>query len=506
MNEFDGMDDLMGLDDDIEFGLDDDAELDLDDDADVDLDGDFGDDLDGEDEYGAGDDDKEDLDTQSDDPEDPEDDSGPDINGEPADDTMGGIITRRGRYKRQQRIFRNRYRRAVRRADWRRGGAGVRRRLKRTFRRMKRLWSKMSDRGRVGLKNPARTRKDVVELYGPLPGGEAPEQGGPVRPTAGIAAGLYQTAPSGPAFVRSAGSAVPPLSAFQSSEVQRQAEATNYAQRFSAPPQRAPMTAPAYLAAQAQAQAPVQPSGVPVGTVLDQMASMTNARLMHIAQGGGIGVFSSPAARMNARQILRSRGISPAQPEAFPVTPRPVPMAPARPFVGPMRQATLPGFQPPPIAPLRDRPFVARPFAARPLVASPPAAQPSASPTPVAPLRLRAMSPGLRLSPGVVPGAPGVRVPPMNVQLAIKPPPAGLSRFPAPPKASANMGFDTYGEEPGVAPVVADGYSVVPDFTTLGMSAIKEHPLKTIASVAGLFVAGAFLAKPVGNMIRSRIG
>jgi hypothetical protein len=68
------------------------------------------------------------------------------------------------------------------------------------------------------------------------------------------------------------------------------------------------------------------------------------------------------------------------------------------------------------------------------------------------------------------------------------------------------MGFDTYGEEPGVAPVVADGYSVVPDFTTLGMSAIKEHPLKTIASVAGLFVAGAFLAKPVGNMIRSRIG
>ncbi len=499
MNEFDERGDLMGLDDDIEFGIEDDA--------DVDLDGDFGDDLDGEDEYGAGDDDKEDLDTQSDDPEDPEDDSGPDLNGEPADDTMGGIITRRGRYKRQQRIFRNRYRRAVRRADWRRAGAGVRRRLKRTFRRMKRLWSKMSDRGRVGLKNPARTRKDVVELYGPLPGGEASEQGGFVRPTAGIAAGLYQTAPSGPAFVRSAGSAVPPLSVFQSSEVQRQAEATNYAQRFSAPPQRAPMTAPAYLAAQVQAQAPVQPSGVPVGTVLDQMASMTNARLMHIAQGGGLGVFSSPAARMNARSILRSRGVSPAQAQAYPVTPRPVPAAPARPFAGPMLQSAPPGLQPRPIVPLSARPLAGRPFASRPLAAaSAPAAQPLVSPTPVAPLRLRAMSPGLRLNPGVVPGAPGVRVPPMNVQLAIKPPPAGLSRFPALSKASANMGFDTYGAEPGVAPVVADGYSVVPDFTTLGMSAIKEHPLKTIASVAGLFVAGAFLARPVGNMIRSRIG
>jgi len=90
--------------------------------------------------------------------------------------------------------------------------------------------------------------------------------------------------------------------------------------------------------------------------------------------------------------------------------------------------------------------------------------------------------------------------------------PAGLSmsaRFSpgARPGASANMGFDTYGLEPGaVAPIAPDGYSVVPDFTTLSLSAIKEHPLKTIASVAGLFVAGAFLAKPVGNLIRSRMG
>jgi hypothetical protein len=69
------------------------------------------------------------------------------------------------------------------------------------------------------------------------------------------------------------------------------------------------------------------------------------------------------------------------------------------------------------------------------------------------------------------------------------------------------MGFDTYGLEPGaVAPIVPDGYSVVPDFTTLSLSAIKEHPLKTIASVAGLFAAGAFLAKPVGNLIRGRMG
>ena len=450
MNEFDGMDDLMGLDDDIEFGLDDDAELDLDDDADVDLDGDFGDDLDGEDEYGAGDDDKEDLDTRSDDPEDPEDDSGPDINGEPADDTMGGIITRRGRYKRQQRIFRNRYRRAVRRADWLRAGAGVRRRLKRTFRRMKRLWSKMSDRGRVGLKNPARTRKDVVELYGPLSGGEAPEQGGPLRPTAGIAAGLYQTAPSGPAFVRSAGSAVPPLSAFQSSEVQRQAEATNYAQRFSAPPQRAPMTAPAYLAAQAQAQAPVQPSGVPVGTVLDQMASMTNARLMHIAQGGGIGVFSSPAARAKASSILLSRGVSPTQPQAYtapaPVAQASVPAPPAFPSVSP---PPAPVYTPPP-APVYTPPPA-------PVYAPAPAPAPAAPPPAAAP-----------------------------VAQVFTPTKTGTAR--------AKLGFDAYGAD--VAPPPS------PAFTTGVMSAVKEHPIKTAAATLGVLALGAFLIRPGGALRR----
>jgi hypothetical protein len=75
------------------------------------------------------------------------------------------------------------------------------------------------------------------------------------------------------------------------------------------------------------------------------------------------------------------------------------------------------------------------------------------------------------------------------------------------PGASANMGFDTYGIDAGaVAPIVADGYSVVPDFSTLGMSAIKEHPIKSVASIAGLFAAGVLLAKPVGDLIRSRVG
>ena len=548
-NDFDDLDDLMGLDDDAEFGLDEDEdELGLDEESEFgeDDEEDFGDEDeddfgdDDEEDFGAddeedfGDDDKEDLTAQSDDPEDPEDDSGPDINGESPSsaDAMGGIFTRRGRYTRQQRIFRNRYKRAVKRADRRRGGEGVRRRMRNTWRRLQRLWGRLNERKRVGLKSPGQTRKAVVKLYGPLPQDEGKEgrSSAPVYPRAGIAAGLISV---------STRAAVPPLTAFQSQEVSQQAQATNYAQRFSAPPTRVPQYTPG-----------LAPSGVSTpgasmaaSPALDQLDSMTNDRLWKIASGNGMGVFSMPPARMRARQILRSRGVDPAATNPASIRsagPGPVGMPGAGRSIESMTNDRLlriasgqaPGALATPAArmssrqELRSRGFdtsATNPASSRykapgstPLV-RPPVPLSQAASTPFVPFAARRP---------MVPSGPSTSAVPAAVQAAINPkvlkspfsmsasvrqtgPGAFAARF-SPgfqSKASANMGFDTYGFDPGaVAPIVPDGYSVVPDFTTLSLSAIKDHPLKTIASVAGLFAAGALLAKPVGNLIRSRIG
>lgn len=602
-NEFAELDELMGLDDDAEFGLDDDEdELGLDEEAEFGLEdededeGDFGDEDEGEDEddfgdedededdFGADDDDMEDMKAMSDDPEDPEDDSGPDINDEQFGIlgvtalalslptmaamapgaaagiaagagalTAGGLIlARSARYRRQQRIFRNRYKRAVKRADWRRKGAGVRRRLKNTYRRMKRLWAKVPERKRAGLKNPARTRKDVVKLYGPLPRGEAPERRGsaPVYPTAGIAAGLVRPPSSAP---------VPPLSQYQSHELNQQALATNYAQRFSSPPVRSPqyvsplqaVPAPSVSATDAPALAQLDTmtndrlwniaAGKGIGffstpaarmrarqilrargisttatnsvelsvapapssaASLDQLNGMTNERLWHIASGQGLGIFSTPAARMQARQILRSRGVSTAA--TNPAASRPVSpvssAAPRVPLLRPNLTATFDMRTAPLPNPMKRAPVLPRPAVSLP---APPlaqrftaAARPEISQTRPLPMTSGPMLQRVQMSPAV--------------QAAIRP---GFSpvlpRFSpgARSAASANMGFDTYGIDAGaVAPIVADGYSVVPDFSTLGMSAIKEHPIKSVASIAGLFAAGVLLAKPVGDLIRSRVG
>ena len=569
-NDFDELDDLMGLDDDAEFGLDEEDELGLDEESEFGLEdedeGDFGDEGEDEDDFGdededdfgADDDDMEDMRATSDDPEDPEDDSGPDINGESGQFGIAGatvallaaggaaaaggglVIGRRARYTRQQRIFRNRYRRAVKRADWRRGGAGVRRRLRNTWRRLRRLWGKLSDKRKVGLKSPGQTRKAVVKLYGPLPQDEGKGGRGsvPVYPTAGIAAGLIRPPTSAP---------VPPLTPFQSQEVSQQAQATNYAQRWSSPPVRAPQYMPGVAAAAVAPvptgtaldqldsmtnerlwhiaggnglgifstpaarmrarqilrsrgvdTAPTNPasvrSGAPgasmPGTVLDQLESMTNDRLMHIASGNGLGVFSSPAARMRARQILRSRGIDTAATNPAsrrydgPVnlsTPRVPLLRPAAPVQqasiappAPLSQRFRIGPRPgssvvPPVVQAAIRPAMARPLSAGPAMA-------------------RSLPVGPAIRPGMAANFP-------RLASAVR------------PGASANMGFDTYGIDAGaVAPIVADGYSVVPDFSTLGMSAIKEHPIKSAVSIVGLFTAGVLLAKPVGDLIRNRVG
>jgi hypothetical protein len=559
-NDFDELDDLMGLDDDAEFGLDEDEdELGLDEEAEFGLEDedevgfgdedededDFGDEDEREDDFGA-DDDMEDMKATSDDPEDPEDDSGPDINGEPS---FGGIFSRRGRYTRQQRIFRNRYKRAVKRADWRRGGEGVRRRLRNTWRRLRRLWGKLNEKKRVGLKSPGQTRKAVVKLYGPLPQDADRVQSGPaVAPRGSIV----------PFFPRSSAE-VPPLTVFQSQELNQQAQATNYAQRFSSPPVRSPqyvsplqaVPAPSVSATDAPALAQLDTmtndrlwhiaSGKGLGffsmpaarmrarqilrargisttatnsvelsvapapssaASLDQLNGMTNERLWHIASGQGLGIFSTPAARMQARQILRSRGISTAA--TNPAASRPVSpvssAAPRVPLLRPNLTATFDMRTAPLPNPMKRAPVLPRPAVSLP---APPlaqrftaAARPEVSQARPLPMASGPMLQRMQMSPAV--------------QAAIRP---GVS--PALPRfspgarsaASANMGFDTYGIDAGaVAPIVADGYSVVPDFSTLGMSAIKEHPIKSVASIAGLFAAGVLLAKPVGDLIRSRVG
>ena len=558
-NDFDELDDLMGLDDDAEFGLDEDEdELGLDEEAEFGLEdedeGDFGDEDEveddfgdeDEDDFGADDDDMEDMKATSDDPEDPEDDSGPDINGEPS---FGGVFSRRGRYTRQQRIFRNRYKRAVKRADWRRGGEGVRRRLRNTWRRLRRLWGKLNEKKRVGLKSPGQTRKTVVKLYGSLPQDADRVQSGPaVAPRGSIV----------PFFPRSSAE-VPPLTVFQSQELNQQAQATNYAQRFSSPPVRSPqyvsplqaVPAPSVSATDAPALAQLDTmtnerlwniaAGKGIGffsmpaarmrarqilrargisttatnsvelsvtpapssaASLDQLNGMTNERLWHIASGQGLGIFSTPAARMQARQILRSRGVSTAA--TNPAASRPVSpvssAAPRVPLLRPNLTATFDMRTAPLPNPMKRAPVLPRPAVSLP---APPlaqrftaAARPEISQARPLPMTSGPMLQRVQMS--------------SEVRAAIRP---GLT--PALPRfspgarsaASANMGFDTYGIDAGaVAPIVADGYSVVPDFSTLGMSAIKEHPIKSVASIAGLFAAGVLLAKPVGDLIRSRVG
>jgi hypothetical protein len=551
-NEFDDLDELMDLDDDADFDLDEDEdELGLDEEAEfgAEDEDDFGDededDFGDEDEDDFGDededdfgaeDDKEDLTAQSDDPEDPEDDSGPDINGESPSsaDAMGGIFTRRGRYTRQQRIFRNRYKRAVKRADRRRGGEGVRRRMRNTWRRLQRLWGRLNERKRVGLKSPGQTRKAVVKLYGPLPQDEGKEgrSSAPVYPRAGIAAGLISMPTR---------AAVPPLTAFQSQEVSQQAQATNYAQRFSAPPTRAAQYTPG-----------LAPSGVSIpgasmtaSPALAQLDTMTNERLWNIASGNGMGVFSMPPARMRARQILRSRGVDPSvtNPAALrSAGPGPAGMpGAARPIENMttdrlMRIASgqAPGALATPAARMRSR----QELRSRGVdtAATNPASRryeaPGSTPLvrPPVPLSQAVSIPSVPFAARrpMAPSGPATPAVPAAVQAAIRPAmprgpiamrasvrPTGASGFSVAarimpgvrPGASANMGFDTYGIDAGaVAPIVADGYSVVPDFSTLGMSAIKEHPIKSVASIAGLFAAGVLLAKPVGDLIRSRVG
>jgi hypothetical protein len=529
---------------DLEFGLDD-EDLDMDE-LGLDEDAEFGDD-DGPDP----DDDMEDLRSVSDDPSDPEDDSGPDINGDqfgligtslavaalsakalatamPLATagiaagaggllTGGMVLARRARYTRQQRIYRNRYKRALNRVDRKRGGAGVRRRLRKTYLRMKRLWAKLNPRRRTGLKNPAATRKAVQKALGPLPplmGARSEEDRGGLASSGGpdtnriLRAAGFIPGGGGAHYPQAPG--LPPLSQFQRQEIAQQSVATNYAQRFSLPP--APAVRSAGLSPFASPQPQTQPVAAPMGTALDDLAGFTNERLQRIASGGGMGVYSSPVARVKARQVLRSRGL---------MAPTPVISAGGRPVMGPagLRQFAAPA----PYMPLPPRRVTPAPPALQPTpvrvgpLGGPILPRPSGQ----APLPFR---PGIQpggatpfrpaIRPGIAAGGPSALTPrpalPAPAFPRLTPPPAlpsgiGMKVSTGPIRTgplSFRMGFDNYGQEAPAVVVPPDGYAVVPDFTTLGLSAIKEHPIKTAVSVAGLLAAGVFLVKPAVGLIR----
>jgi hypothetical protein len=66
-----------------------------------------------------------------------------------------------------------------------------------------------------------------------------------------------------------------------------------------------------------------------------------------------------------------------------------------------------------------------------------------------------------------------------------------------PTRSSASRGkygLDAYGADAAPAPA--------PEFTTVVMNAVKQHPLKTVAVVAGVFALGAALSGPVRGAIR----
>ena len=75
------------------------------------------------------------------------------------------------------------------------------------------------------------------------------------------------------------------------------------------------------------------------------------------------------------------------------------------------------------------------------------------------------------------------------------PPPAAEAPLPARSSASkGKFGFDAYGADAAPTPA--------PEFTTVVMNAVKQHPLKTVAVVAGVLALGAALSGPVRGAIR----
>jgi len=414
-------DDLFGLDDLDDFGDD------LEDDFGDDLEDDFGDDL--EDDFG----DINELE--------PEDDM--DLMGAMDEESDEFGFLRRPRYMRQARIYRNRYKRYMRAIEKGKEERSARkeRRLERTFKRLKRLWERMKANKRVGMKSPARIRKQVIKLYG-KPGDVDSED---VKPSTPVSA---PTAPPkvivSPRVVAQQvyrPSVVRPLLPTQQAEIQQQAAATNFARRFATRSPRQP-----YL------------SGPQLRSA---MVNFPLPRLRMIAMGRGLGRFAQADAQTIARQILRRR--------SGPVS------GPAAQAVQAVREAR------PAPPPTRRLPLARLPLARLPLA------------------RRLPVRPAFR--PNVQAVAPASAAP----APAPAPPPAAVPRVKPTPAATLRRTGAKLGGEPGMEPFpIPGGYVVAKpemlqasDFTGRVANTLKADPVKMTLATLGLFAAGVLLADPV---------
>lgn len=399
-------------------------------------------------------------------------------------DSMGFLVLalgKRNRYSRQARIFRNRYKRFVRRTEEGKGERAERtmKRIGRTWDRLNRLWEKLDENQRVGLESPDKIRAGVLALYG------QPDQEDPTA-----------TAPVLPGLASS--SIVPSLTSVQAEEVQRQAAATNFARRYSSPPVSAPI-----------------PQIVPQTTGGQQVFYFDGRAYASLAE--------AHAARRAA--AASGRAYVPGVPPVASPAPAPTPLRMTRPVP--------PGAAPRPLV----RPAPTPAIAPRPLVRPSPVPPPIQVPRPLVRPAAAPVVPGRNLTPGrplvqPAPDAVRVRLPGRPVQMPAAPASAPAAaaatsrRSSAPgtmvfqPRVAINpsqgtarvrLGEDAFGQDgaslglPGGVQVnLPPGYSVTPNFATVASSAVENHPLKTLAVVGAVFAAGVLLSEPVMGLYRSR--
>ena len=257
-------------------------------------------------------------------------------------------------------------------------------------------------------------------------------------------------------YTSSSSAAVPPLTAQQASTVQSAASATNASDRSR-------------------------------GAILAMLLPMPTDRVQAIANGAGEGVLGTTEARMIAREVLVNRA---RRGDAKAVATLASTSASAS-TSATTSAATAPGRAPPFM-----RPGLGRPMG---IVTGP-------RPPARAPDYMRPFQPGLPVASSI----PAVAVP--ASVLAVTLPTATPSPAPYMPtqqeilQAGRTRLGGAFGADPAVTAMATvtppPGFSLTPDATTLAASAIKEHPIKTVGLIAGIFALGVVLAEPVKSFYR----
>ena len=246
-------------------------------------------------------------------------------------------------------------------------------------------------------------------------------------------------------YTSSSSAAVPPLTAQQASTVQSAASATNASARSR-------------------------------GAILAMLLPMPTDRVQAIANGAGEGVLGTTEARMIAREVLVNRA-SKGDAKA------------AAALASASTSATTSAATAPGRAPPFMRPGLSRPMG---IVTGP-------RPPARAPDYLRPFQPGLPVASSI----PAVAVP--ASVLAVTSPTASPPPISYIPTKNVVLG-GAFGADPAVTAMATvtppPGFSLTPDATTLAASAIKEHPIKTVGLIAGIFALGVVLAEPVKGFYR----